>query len=72
MRAGPAEGGDGVVDRGRERMFRREPVIDREDVHVGVAAEAPAQAVMGVEIAHDEAAAVIVDQQRPRAVPVGA
>ena len=47
-------------------MLGREAVVDREDMHVGVAADAPAQVVMGVEVAGDEAAAMEVDEQGPR------
>ena len=47
-------------------MLGREPIVDREDMHVGVAADAAAQAVVAVEVAEHEAAAVIIDEQRPR------
>ena len=62
----PAEGRDGIVDGGGEPMLGREPIVDREDMHVGVAADAAAQVVVAVEVAEHETAAVIVDQQRPR------
>ena len=44
-------------------MLGREAVVDREHVHVGIAADSPAQAVMSIEIAGNETAAVVVDEQ---------
>ena len=64
VRTGPAEGREGILDRRGEGVLGRKPVIDRQDVDVGIAADAPAQSVMGVEVARHEAAAVVVDQQR--------
>ena len=59
----PAVRGVTVVDGGRRRVLRRESVVDRQDVDSGVAAHQPAQPVVGVEVADDEAAAVEEDQQ---------
>ena len=63
---GPPKRRIGVVDRGGCRVLRRQPVIDRQHVHVGVAAGQPAQRIVGVQVADHPAAAVVEDQQRRR------
>ena len=50
--------------RGREGVFGRQPVIDREHLHARAIRQAAAMAVMAVEIAEHEAAAMEIDQQR--------
>ena len=47
-----------VVEGGRERVFGREPVIDRDDAQGAGLGQHPAESVMGVEAAGHEAAAV--------------
>ena len=60
--AGPGEGGPGVLDRGREGMLGRQPVVDREHRRPGRGGEEAADAVVGVEVADHPAAAVEVDR----------
>ena len=51
-----------VVVAGRERMLRRQPVVDRQHPHAGQRGQPPAVAVMGLQVADGEAAAVEIDQ----------
>ena len=71
VRERPRVGSGCVFDRRRERVLGREAVVDREHVGARVPAQQPAQAVVRVEIAEHEAAAVEVRQQR-LAAAVGA
>ncbi len=66
VRDRPLEGGEGVFDRRRERVLRRQPVADREDPAAGRRGEEPAHPVVHVEVADHPAAAVVVDEQRGR------
>ena len=59
-------GGEGVLDRGREGVLRREPVVDREHQRRDLAGEEPARLVVGVEVADHVAAAVVVDDAAGR------
>ena len=45
-------------------MLRGQAVVDGEHVRPGVAAEDPAHVVVSVQVAVEEAAAVVVDEQR--------
>ncbi len=63
----PAQRRLAVLDRRRERVLGRQPVVDRQHVRAPVAAQQPAGGVVGVEVADHEAAAVVVDDQRVRA-----
>ena len=56
----------GVVDRRREPVLGREPVVDAEHADARLAREEPAEVVVGLEIADHEPAAVVVDEQRTR------
>ena len=64
--------GVGVLDRGRERVLGRQAVVDADDHGADARAEQPAHALVGVEVADHEAAAVEVDDRRYRAVGVRA
>jgi hypothetical protein len=55
--------GERVVDRRREAVLGCEPVINREDRHVGVERNEPACVVVRFEVAHDEAPAVEIHEQ---------
>ena len=70
MLRAPAGGGQAVLRRRRERVFRRQAVVDRGDDAARPGAEVAADAVMRVEAAEHEAAAMVEDQQRegPRAL----
>ncbi len=56
--------GVGVVDRGREPVLGREPVVDADDDRAGVVGEQPAHALVGVQVTDHETAAVEVDDRR--------
>ena len=71
VRVGPAERGSGVVDRRGKRVLGRKAVVDREHVRAGVAAEDPAHAVVRIEVAVEEAAPVVVHEQRVRSAGLG-
>ncbi len=64
VRERPAERGVGVVDRGGKPMLGRQPVVDRKYVCAGVAAENSARAVVRVQVAVEEPATVVEDEQR--------
>ena len=59
----PRQGALRVFDGSREGMLGGEPVVDRHHVRADVAAQQPAEPVVGVEVAEHEAAAVEVDEQ---------
>ena len=61
----------GVVDRGRERVFGRTPVVQRHHRAAAAPRQLAAQAVVRFQPADDEAAAVKVQQGRHRLVRVG-
>jgi hypothetical protein len=48
----------------RERMLGRQAIVHRQHADTGIEGKAAAMAVMGVEVADDEAAAVEVDEAR--------
>ncbi len=56
-----SQGGERVVDRGRELVLGREPVVDAHDDDPGPVGQHPALVVVGVEVADHEAAAVEED-----------
>ncbi len=58
----PFERGPGVLDPGRERRLRCEPIVDRHDGGPRLLCELAANLVVGVEIADRVAAAVVVDE----------
>ena len=69
MGAEPAVGRQAVLDRGRELVLGRQPVVDGHDERAGALGQPRAQAVMRLEVALHPAAAVKVRhgrQQRPR------
>ena len=53
----------GVVRGRREGVFRREPVVDRDDGALRLVGERAAAGVLAIEVADDPAAAVEVDEQ---------
>ncbi|ESW83967.1 hypothetical protein X770_25585 [Mesorhizobium sp. LSJC269B00] len=57
----PFEHGQRVVEGGRVRMLRRQPVVGRDDVETGAGADFGADVVMAVEPAKHKAAAMIVE-----------
>ena len=67
MRAQPAVGGEAVVDRGRELVLRRQPVVHRDDQRARVLRQPRAEPVMRLEIALHPAAAVEVRDGRATA-----
>ena len=67
----PLQGGQGVVDRGGELVLGGEAVVDAHDDHAGLIGQYPALVVVGVEVAHDEAAAVEEDRDAERGVVRG-
>ena len=67
----PAGGGQAILRRRGERVFRRQAVVDRGDHASRPGAEVAADAVMRVEAAEHEAAAVVEDQQREGPLPRG-
>ena len=60
-----------ILDRGGKPMLGRQPVVDRQYVCAGVAAENSARAVVRVEVAVEEPAAVVEDEQRVGAAGLG-
>ena len=60
----PLESGLCIVVGRREHMLRRKPVVDRKHGASAGLAQLAAQHVVGVYIAYDPAAAVVVDQCR--------
>ena len=62
----PADGGQAVVDGGRERVLGRQPVVDGDDRDAAGRGQGADGAVVGVEVADDPAAAVEVHEHRPR------
>ena len=62
----PAHGRHAVVDRRRERMLGRQPIVDGHDRHAAGGREGADGAVMGLEVADDPAAAVEVHEHGPR------
>ena len=58
MARDPFRSGDGIVDRGREFMFRREAIVDRDHDHLTFVGERAADHVVGFEIADHPSAAV--------------
>ena len=54
----PRPGGPDVVDRGGERVLRREPVVDGDHPHLRLLGQDAAERVVAVEVAVHEAAAV--------------
>ena len=67
----PLGGFVAIVGRGREFVFGREAVIDRDGEAAGSVRQGLAGRVMAVEIAHDPAPAVKEDQHRMGAVARG-
>ena len=65
----PAERPQGIIGGGRESVFRRSPVIDRDDDGGRVVAERPAEAVVAVEVAEHPAPTV---QEQDGRAPAGA
>ena len=61
-----ADGGNRVLDRGRERMLGREAVVHRQHAHTGVLREEAARLVVRVEVSDDPSATVQVNEQRRR------
>jgi hypothetical protein len=64
--SGVSERGQGIVERGRERMLGGEAIVDGEQPRPRLAGQVAARAVVGVEVPGDEATAVEVDQERSR------
>ena len=64
MLPGICVGGRRIVDRGRERVFRREPVADRQHPDAGVRRKEPAQRVVTDQAAGHPGTAVEEHQQR--------
>ena len=62
--ADPADRRDAVVERRRKRVFGRHAVVDPDHRRIAVQRQQPHHAVVGVERAQDEAAAMEVDHQR--------
>ena len=62
----PLRRGEGIVQRRGIRMLRREAVIDGDDAEMAFGADQAAKAVMAVEAADHEAAAMEEDQRRAR------
>ena len=67
----PVRGGHGVLDRRRERVLRREAVVEGDHHRATVLGDGAAGQVVGVEVADDEAAAVQEQHGRQWAVGVG-
>ncbi len=63
-RGRPARRGQTIVCRGGKLVFRRQAVIDRQHGAIGALAQIAAQAVVGVEVAQHEAAAVEKHEER--------
>ena len=61
----PLQGGVAVVDRGRERVLGSQPVLGRDDDRIEVAGDLGGEAVLHVDGADDETAAVDVEKRRP-------
>ena len=57
---------DGIIQRGWKAMFRRQPVIHRNDATTAGGAKAAADDIMGLERARHQPAAVQEDQGRKR------
>jgi hypothetical protein len=66
IRENPARGGDGIVERRRPFVFRRQAIIHRHDNKAALMRDQAAKPVMGVEIAHDKTAAMEKDHRRQR------
>ena len=62
----PARGGVAVLGCRRERVLRRKPVVDGDDEAADAVREAPADAVVRVEVADDPPAAVEVHEHGER------
>ena len=62
----PLEGGVAVVDPGGEGVLGGEPVLGRHDDGTDVAGDLGGEPVLHLDGADDEAAAVDVEQRRPR------
>ena len=67
----PDQGGVAVLEPGRERVLRRQAVVDGEHHRADLGGDPPAVGVVEVEAADDEAAAVDVDERGQGAVVVG-
>ena len=67
----PVQGRTRVLDGGRERVLRGQPVIDGQHMRAAVAAQDAADAVVRLEIAVGEPTSVVVDEQRVRAAGLG-
>ena len=63
----PHQGGVAVLERGRERVLRRQAVVDGDHDRTDLGGDPAAVRVVQVEAADDEAAAVEVDQRRAAA-----
>ena len=59
----------GVVDRSRERVLRRQPIVNGDHLALAPIGEGTAIAVVRRQAAEDETAAVVEDQRRCRALP---
>ena len=57
-----------VIQTCRERVLRRQPVVDRDDHHIGLRAGRQCPLMLGLDRAHTEAPAVDVDNQRRRGI----
>jgi hypothetical protein len=72
LRRQPAQRGSGVVQSRREGVFGREAVVHRNDTQASSVGNAPAQAVVAVQVANDPAAAMQEQQTGQRSLRVGA
>lgn len=61
----PSEGGDGIFDRGRERVLGCEPVVEGEHDRAGILAQRAAQDVVSLNVAENAAAAMHKKDGRP-------
>ena len=64
MLIGPGKRADGVLDRRGTGVFRREPVVNCQHHHISDPRQAPTDAVMGLQVADDEATSVQVQHRR--------
>ena len=64
----PARGGDGILDRGRKLVLRRQPVVDRNDDAARRVGERAADLVVALQVADHPAAAV---EDRPARAAAG-
>ena len=58
LRRRPADRGDAIVQRHREGMLGRQRIIDADDAHAGTLRKLPRNAVIDIDVADHEAAAM--------------